>query len=144
MGDREWKLDATTSRSVVADRQRLTQAAISLLDNAVKHTRDGDEIAVGASVNGAEARLWVRDAGPGIDPADQELIFDRFKRGRTGRRRYEGTGLGLAIVRAIAEAHGGRVEAAGDDGGGARFTLVMPVDQEQAAEPDKPPITGTR
>jgi two-component system OmpR family sensor kinase len=144
MGDREWKLDPMTSRSVVADRQRLTQAVISLLDNAVKHTGEGDEIAVGASVNGAEARLWVRDAGPGIDPADRELLFDRFKRGRTGRRRYEGTGLGLAIVRAIAEAHGGRVEAAGGDGQGARFTLIIPVDQEQVVEPEPPTITVAR
>lgn len=137
MGDRRWTLDALTSRSVVADRQRITQAMISLLDNAVKHTRDGDEIAVGASVEATQARLWVRDEGPGIDPADRAVIFDRFRRGRAGGRRYEGTGLGLAIVRAIAQAHGGRVEVAGHDGDGARFDLVIPVEQGPVPREDE-------
>jgi two-component system OmpR family sensor kinase len=133
MAAREWTVDATSGRSVVADRQRITQAVISLADNAVKHTEDGDEIAVGASVNGEEARVWVRDTGPGIDPAEGRSIFERFRRGRSGGRRYEGSGLGLAIVRAIAEAHGGRIEVQSGRPG-ARFDIVIPVDRGEAMD----------
>jgi signal transduction histidine kinase len=137
MGDRAWSLDATTPRSVVADRQRITQAVISLADNAVKHTEDGDEVALGASVNGTQARLWVRDTGPGLDPTDRHLIFERFRRGRSGGRRYEGSGLGLAIVRAIAEAHGGRIEVRSGRPG-ARFDIVIPVEQDSPVEAGQP------
>jgi two-component system OmpR family sensor kinase len=131
MGDRNWRLDGTSRRLIVADPQRLTQAVISLVDNAVKHTEDGDEIAIGAAVDGTEARLWVRDRGPGIDPEDQEVVFDRFRRGSQSRRRYEGTGLGLAIVDAIAEAHHGRLELDSRLGMGTRIDIVVPVDQEE-------------
>lgn len=72
--------------------------------------------------------LYVADRGPGVDPADAQLIFERFRRG-TARRgaRGSGAGLGLAIVRAIAEGHpGGRVELRPTEGGGATFVLVLP------------------
>jgi len=130
MADRDWVLDATSPRRVVADRQRLTQAAMSLADNAVKHTEQGDEIGIGAAVDGSTARVWVRDTGPGIPEAERESIFERFRRGRGSDRRYEGTGLGLAIVRAIADAHGGRVEISREAGEGARFDLVIPIEQD--------------
>jgi two-component system OmpR family sensor kinase len=135
LGERAWVLDATSERVVVADPQRLTQAAMNLADNAVRHTTDGDEIGIGSSVRGETARLWVRDTGTGVAPGDQERIFERFQRGR-GTRRYEGSGLGLAIVRAIAEAHGGRVELSSEQGLGSRFEIVFPVDAVQAAEPE--------
>jgi two-component system OmpR family sensor kinase len=131
MAERDWKLDSTCRRSIVADPQRLTQAVMSLVDNAIKHTQDGEEIAIGTSVNGSAARLWVRDRGPGIDPDDQETIFERFRRGRESRRRYEGTGLGLAIVGAIAEAHHGRLELDSRPGMGTRIDIVVPVDQDE-------------
>jgi two-component system OmpR family sensor kinase len=119
---------------VVADPQRLTQAIVGIVDNAIKHTDDGDRIALGAAVNGTEARLWVRDTGPGISEDDQRAIFERFQRGRETRRRYDGSGLGLAIARAIAEAHGGRIELQSMPDAGARFDLIIPVDQAEQAE----------
>jgi two-component system, OmpR family, sensor kinase len=137
IAERDWTLDATSPVRVVADRQRITQAVMSLADNAAKHTDEGDEIGIGASVNGSEARLWVRDTGPGIEPAERRTIFERFRRGRTGDRRYEGSGLGLAIVRAIAEAHGGRVEVEGERGRGARFDVVIPVEQDRHIEDER-------
>jgi signal transduction histidine kinase len=137
MAERGWRLEETTRQLIVADPQRLTQAVMSLVDNAVKHTDEGQEISIGAAVNGSEARLWVRDAGPGIDPDDQEAIFERFRRGRESRRRYEGTGLGLAIVGAIAEAHHGRLELESRPGAGTRIDIVVPVDQEEF-EPRRP------
>jgi signal transduction histidine kinase len=128
LGDRDWRLDRTVRRSVVADRQRITQAVMNLVENAVAHTQPGDEIAIGSDVSGAEAMVWVRDSGPGIAPADQQRVFERFARGRHSRKRSEGSGLGLAIVKAIAEAHGGRVELDSRLGAGTRFTLVLPVE----------------
>jgi two-component system, OmpR family, sensor kinase len=137
---RDWQLDGTSPVRVVADRQRITQAVMSLADNAAKHTEPGDEIGIGAGVNGSEARLWVRDTGPGIPPDDRGSIFERFRRGRTSDRRYEGTGLGLAIVRAIAQAHGGRVEVGGEPGRGARFDIVIPIEQDSQPADERPTV----
>jgi signal transduction histidine kinase len=128
LAERDWTLDADSRRSIVADRQRVTQAIMNLVRNAVEHTSDGDEIAIGGSVNGDIAVLWVRDSGVGIAPEEQRRIFERFERGRSSRRRYEGSGLGLAIVRAIAEAHGGRVELQSRLGEGAKFAIELPVE----------------
>jgi signal transduction histidine kinase len=128
LGDRDWRLDRTVRRSIVADRQRITQAVMNLVENAVSHTESGDEIAIGSDVSGHEALIWVRDSGPGIAPADQRRVFERFARGRHSRKRREGSGLGLAIVKAIAEAHGGRVELDTRLGAGTRFTVVLPVE----------------
>jgi signal transduction histidine kinase len=126
LAPRTWTLAVDGGGTIVGDRQRLTQAIVQLSQNAVQHTREGDEIALGASVNGVEARFRVTDRGPGIQPAEQERIFDRFARG-SGSRRLDGSGLGLAIVRAIAEAHGGRVELDSRPGWGSTFTVVVPA-----------------
>jgi signal transduction histidine kinase len=115
---------------VVADRQRLTQAVLQLADNAVRHSGDTTPISLGSSVAGDEARVWIRDLGPGVPLEAQATIFDRFRRGTRGSR-SEGSGLGLAIVKVIAEAHGGRVELESAPGEGATFTIVVPVDQPE-------------
>jgi len=81
---------------------------------------------------GGRARLEVADSGPGIDPADLPHIFDRFYRAdeaRTG----EGSGLGLAIGRWIAEAHGGHIQAGNAPGGGALFTVTLPLARKVAS-----------
>ena len=130
IADRNWRVDETPSRSIVADRQRLTQAAVNLVQNAVAHTDVGDEIGIGAAVDGTEATIWVRDTGVGIPASEQSRIFQRFSRGLHSRGRYEGTGIGLAIVRAIAEAHGGRVAVASQPGEGSRFEIVIPIEQQ--------------
>ncbi len=70
-------------------------------------------------------QLWVRDTGAGVDPADEERIFQRFGRG-TGESRDSGTGLGLAIVEAIAVGHGGLVLLENVPGTGATFVLDLP------------------
>jgi two-component system OmpR family sensor kinase len=128
LGRRDWRVEATGRGTIVADRHRLTQAVVELAQNAVLHTDDDAEIALGSAVKPGEARFWVRDNGPGIPPEEQGRIFERFVRGENGRR-TAGAGLGLAIVRAIATAHDGRVELKSRPGGGATFTIVVPTDQ---------------
>lgn len=126
LAPRQWVLDQAGRGKIVADRQRLTEAMMQLAQNAAEHTREGDEVAIGSAV-AAEARFWVRDTGPGISPDDQATIFDRFER-RGPRREGGGFGLGLSIVRAIAEAHGGRVDLNGRLGEGSMFTIVLPLE----------------
>jgi signal transduction histidine kinase len=126
LGDRTWELEGRGEAVIVADRHRLTQAVMGFAQNAVQHTGDGDPIWIGTAVRGEDALLWVRDSGPGIPFADQERVFERFARAGTARR-SAGAGLGLAIARAIAEAHGGRVELSSRPGAGAMFTVVVPV-----------------
>ncbi|HVL64647.1 MAG TPA: ATP-binding protein [Actinomycetota bacterium] len=131
LADRRWRLESTGTGRIVGDRQRLTQALMQLAQNASQHTSEGDVILLGSSLEHGVARLWVTDTGPGIDPDDHERIFQRFARGRNGKRRSEGAGLGLSIVQAIAESHGGRVELWSRPGSGSTFTIVIPADPQE-------------
>ena len=126
LGDRSWVLEGTAVGLVNGDSQRLTQAVMNLASNAVRHTAPGDPIWIGSSLGAREAKLWVRDEGPGIPAEEQRLIFERFARSQSVRG-GGGAGLGLAIVQAIAEAHGGRVELDSSLGAGAKFTIVFPA-----------------
>lgn len=131
LAPRHWQTESVGHGVVVADRHRLTQAVMNLADNAARYTTDGTPVFLGSSIDGSEARMWVRDNGPGVHPEDQPRLFERFVRGTSGAGRREGAGLGLAIVRAVAEAHGGRVEVASRPGTGATFTVIVPVDPPQ-------------
>ena len=137
LAPRDWVLEERGRGVIVADRQRLTQAIMQLAQNAARYSAKGEAIVLGSRVANGEARFWVRDHGPGIPLAEQELIFERFQRG-SDTRRWEGAGLGLAIVKAIAEAHHGRVELASRPSAGATFKLVValdqPGDQQEPAE----------
>ena len=125
LAPRDWKLDAAAG-VLMADRERLTEVVMQLASNAVEHTLEGDTIAIGTALDEDEARLWVRDAGVGVPESEREHIFDRFARGREAHRRYRGSGLGLAVVKAVAEAHGGRVELESQVQSGSTFTIVLP------------------
>jgi two-component system OmpR family sensor kinase len=128
LADRDWRLAGNGTGRVIADRHRLTQAVMQLAQNAVQHTEPGDRIALGSAIRGGAVRLWVADSGPGVPAHERERIFDRFHRAREDRRRSDGAGLGLSIVRAIAEAHGGRVELDSRADHGATFTLIIPTE----------------
>jgi two-component system, OmpR family, sensor kinase len=125
---RDWRLAGNGAGRLIADRQRLTQAVMQLAQNAVQHTEPGDFIALGSSYAPRTVRLWVADSGPGVPEGERDRIFDRFHRANDGGRRSDGAGLGLAIVRAIADAHGGRVELDTRPGRGATFTLIIPTE----------------
>jgi signal transduction histidine kinase len=140
LGPRDWRLDACADGIVDGDAQRLTQAVLNLARNAVEHTAPGATIGIGSSRRDGEVRIWVRDSGLGVDPAERERIFERFARGRGGPRRSDGAGLGLAIVQAIAVGHRGRVALDSRPGAGATFTLVLP-DSHRDPSPDRPVAT---
>ncbi len=115
---------------VRADPDRLMQVVINLLSNAVKFCAPGEgrvEVRIAPADEGV--RVDVRDNGPGIAPADQETIFERFRRvGDTVGRAPAGSGLGLPISRRIVEHFGGRLWVESEVGRGATFSFVVPLD----------------
>jgi signal transduction histidine kinase/DNA-binding response OmpR family regulator len=111
---------------VQADRVRLRQVLDNLLSNAIKFTPEGGRITVEVAQAGNEVRMAVVDTGVGIDPADQERIFDEFQQVGDVSMHQAGTGLGLALTRRLVEAHGGRVELESAPGAGSRFTVWLP------------------
>ncbi len=113
--------------SAWGDADLLKQLLLNLVDNAVAYTPPGGRVELSLDVDGAQARLSVRDTGPGIPAADLERIFERFYRLDEARtRRSGGAGLGLAIARWIAEAHGGHIAVESVVDQGSVFTLVLP------------------
>ena len=125
--DRSVVLDAPEPVVVAGDGDHLRQAMANLVGNALRHTPTGTGIDVGARRDGDGARLWVRDHGPGLSADTLEHAFDRFwqaDHARTGA----GAGLGLSIVSAIVDEHGGTIAAENADGGGARFTIRLPME----------------
>jgi signal transduction histidine kinase len=132
LADRAWVLDASGEAVVTLDEQRVTQAVLQLADNAVKHTDDGDEVAIGSAADERGVRIWVRDTGPGVPASDRQHVFERFGRSVV-RPGDEGFGLGLSIVRAIAEAHRGGVAIEDPaDGRGAVFVITLPGERESS------------
>jgi two-component system, OmpR family, sensor kinase len=138
LAPREWVLEEIAEGTIVADGGRLTQGVMNLAQNAVQNTSSHDAIAVGSAIVAGEARIWVRDWGPGIPLDEQERVAQRFERGRRAGRRYRGAGLGLSIVQAIAGAHGGRMEIESRPGAGTCVTMVLPTRQ-----PVQPPLEVT-
>jgi two-component system, OmpR family, sensor histidine kinase MprB len=114
------------------------RAIANLIDNAIKWSPPSSPVEV-TVLRGA---LSVRDHGPGVPPEERDHIFDRFYRA-AGSRTLPGSGLGLAIVRQVAEAHGGHVDVETAPGGGAVFTLRLPLVAE-AQDAGKPLQSGER
>lgn len=130
LGVRRWVLERADVGLFRGDPHRLTSAIMNLAQNAVKYTRGDDAIAIGSALNEGRVKIWVRDEGEGVNPAEQERIFLRFARGSQQVDHGHGAGLGLAIVKAIVEAHGGWVELSSEPGSGSTFTVIIPVNPE--------------
>jgi signal transduction histidine kinase len=111
------------------DAAALRRALLNLLDNAFKHTPAGGRVTcIAGPLDENRWSIEVTDSGPGIPVHEREKIFEVFYRiGDELRRTTPGSGLGLALVKRSAAAHGGRIEVSDAAGGGARFTLTLPI-----------------
>jgi signal transduction histidine kinase len=120
-------LDLPSPVELSGDSVRLGQAVNNILDNALKYTPAGGRVTLAAAVQGAAAVLIVTDNGPGVPPGEREAIFRRLYRGDSSRSQ-RGLGLGLSLVKAVVEAHHGSVSVEDAPGGGARFTMRLPIE----------------
>ncbi len=112
---------------VRGDEERLGQLLINLLHNAVKFSGQGSAVVVHVGATEDDVTVSVADQGVGIPRADIERVFERFYKVDKARVRGKGgTGLGLSIARHIAEAHGGRLSVASEEGHGSTFTISLP------------------
>jgi two-component system, OmpR family, sensor histidine kinase KdpD len=114
---------------VAFDFVEIAQVLTNLIENAVKYSDIGTEIAVTAQRDGQDLRVSVTDHGFGIPPEDVPHVFDTFYRvQREGRaRRISGTGIGLTICKGFVEAHGGAIGVTSAVGQGSTFTFTLPV-----------------
>jgi signal transduction histidine kinase len=117
----------------------------NLLENALAYSPPGTEIRLEWGLDGAFSRLAVLDEGPGLEPGEEERVFERFARGSTSATRPHGTGLGLAIVAALARRWGGEATIANRPGGGAVAEVKLPAaagDARARRRPQVEAVTG--
>ena len=111
---------------VVADRGRLEQIMLNLLDNAIKYTPEKGSVTISAESAGEKVRISVADSGIGIPARDLPRVFERFYRVDEARSREQGgTGLGLAIVKHIVQLHGGAISVKSEQGKGSTFIVTL-------------------
>jgi signal transduction histidine kinase len=123
------RLDASPELPpIAADPDRLRQVLVNILDNAIKYSPDGGEVAVSLRGNGERLRFEVRDEGLGFPETELERVFQRFHRLDPQQRRgIGGTGLGLYICRELVERMNGRIWAESDPGRGSAFFFELPL-----------------
>jgi signal transduction histidine kinase len=113
---------------VEIDSRQMLRVFSNLVGNALKFSPEGGRITLHAARHGSSVDFAVTDTGPGIPPEQLPHIFERYWQAREGDRR--GVGLGLSIAKGIVEAHGGRIWAEREPGGGAVFSFSVPLSTE--------------
>jgi two-component system, OmpR family, sensor histidine kinase KdpD len=108
----------------------MTQVFVNLLDNALKYSPADSEIELTAKIKGDMLEVAMADHGPGVPEEDLQSVFDKFYRVHRPEG-VSGTGLGPAICKGIVEAHGGLIRAENREGGGAKFTVALPLTTEK-------------
>jgi signal transduction histidine kinase len=122
--DVRFVVSAPSGATVYADRGRLHQVLVNLLDNAVQHSPTGGRVTIRGWIDTAGCALDVGDEGPGIQAEDRKRVFERFTRG--GRVSGGGTGLGLAIAHWVVQLHGGTI-AVLDSADGCLIRVTLPA-----------------
>jgi len=112
---------------VKMDLRRIAEVLAQLLDNAAKYSPPGTPITITSEVQKRRLVTSVADHGLGIDGIDQDMIFEKFYRGRGQRSTIQGTGMGLAIAKALVEAHGGKMTVVSQLGKGSVFSFALPL-----------------
>jgi PAS domain S-box-containing protein len=113
---------------VNADRQRIEQVLVNLVQNAIKYSGQSERVEISVRTEGSEVITTVRDFGVGIPLDQQEQVFERFFRARNvSSRHYSGLGLGLFIARGIVERQGGRMWLQSVEGSGSTFAFALPL-----------------
>jgi two-component system sensor histidine kinase KdpD len=126
MDGREIRLDVPDNIPLaLLDHALIEQAIAKLLANAASHTQSRSPIEIDAEYKAEHLVVSVSDRGPGFPEESAEKLFEKFYRG--DGRKTGGLGLGLSIARGFVEAHGGKLTGENRDGGGARFTIRLPV-----------------
>jgi two-component system sensor histidine kinase KdpD len=115
---------------VEADLERATDVLMKLIDNANLYSAKERPITITAEKNGEYVTTSVADRGPGIDDFEQEMIFDKFYRGKDQRYLVRGTGMGLPIAKALVTAHKGTINVTSQLGHGSVFSFTLPVATE--------------
>lgn len=118
-------LNALEPVIIQADRERLRQLLVNLVENGIKYTEPGGRVAIAMQDNGKSLSLQISDTGVGISPEDQEKIFQPFYRAPQAIT-DRGAGLGLSIANSVALAHGGRIEVESAPGAGSNFRVILP------------------
>jgi len=118
------EIESRDSLPASGEQRAVIQILVNLIGNAVRHSPEGGSVELEFAQTAGTASVTVADHGPGIDPADQQRIFERFERADA---KGGGTGLGLAISRRLARSMGGDVTLDSAPGEGARFTLTLPA-----------------
>ncbi|KYF75959.1 sensor protein KdpD [Sorangium cellulosum] len=140
---REVSIDLGRATGLVPmDGVLIEQVLINLLENALKYSPAGSPIAIRGFIEGSAAMLEIKDRGQGIAPGEEEVIFEKFYRGRGNGR--QGLGLGLTICRGVVAAHGGRITAENRPDGGAMFRVTLPIEGRppHLASPELPAGAG--
>lgn len=113
---------------ILGDYDRLKQALINMVANALQYTPAGGSVEVGLTRDETSVRVWVADTGVGIAAEEIPRLFEHFYRTDKARsRRSGGAGIGLAIVKWITQSHNGTIDVESTPGKGSRFTMVLPL-----------------
>jgi two-component system OmpR family sensor kinase len=125
----ELRLTEIDQVQVQGDRDRLKQVLLNLVGNAIQYTPQGGDVFLSLGKVAEQARLIIRDTGPGIPAEDLPHIFERFYRAEKSRTRGKttGFGLGLSIAHWIVDKHGGHIEVDSKDGQGTTFCIWLPL-----------------